>query len=447
MGRTIAGNRWLLVLLTPPLVALSLIVFGAGFAEHVLGAVVFFGTLLTLVYLLLRFAIGPLPRFIARRRVSVRWKVLTAICVMAFSLFFVTVSNCVAMDHMHSGLHDIQELGRSQPAEVRPAVDELEKTQHGLLFSLTPVLALLASMLAAGLGLAVGLSVVNPVRRMGQAMRRMAAGDFSQPLRVENRDELGDLAEGINQAAQDLARLQEATLAEERARALRERIAQVTLAQEEERRRISRELHDSLGPSLAGIGNRLRACRYTVRTDPERTESELDEIAGALKGHVQEIRELIYDLRPLALDHLGLVGAVKQHAERFARDTGIPTAVSSSGEPALNPLAEATAFRVVQECLSNIQKHAGATRVDVHLEGRDGALVVTVADNGRGFDADEPGVDVRGKGLGLLSMRERAELAGGELAVQSIPGGGCRVVLHIPALEVANGACSRPAGG
>ena len=104
----------------------------------------------------------------------------------------------------------------------------------------------------------------------------------------------------------------------------------MTTAQEEERRRISRELHDDLGPSLAAIGNRLNACRYMVRTDPERVEGELEDVTKNLRGHIQEIRHLIYDLRPLALDQLGLKGAVRQQVERFGQETGIQASFTMS---------------------------------------------------------------------------------------------------------------------
>ena len=144
------------------------------------------------------------------------------------------------------------------------AINALEDTHHGAFYRLLPFLGVLGVLGAASVGGAMAWSVIEPVRRMEQAMRRIASGDFSQPVQVENRDELGELAVRINETAQDLARLQDATLAEERGRALRERIIQVTSAQEEERLRISRDLHDGLGPSLAAIGNRLRACQLMI---------------------------------------------------------------------------------------------------------------------------------------------------------------------------------------
>ena len=143
----------------------------------------------------------------------------------------------------------------------------------------------------------------------------------------------------------------------------------MTTTQEEERRRISRDLHDGLGPSLASIGNRLRACQLMVDHDPERAKTELRDLAGSMKGHVQEVRELIHDLRPLVLDQLGLSGAVGQQVTLFSQESGVRASFDESGSVTLNPFAEVTVFRVVQECLSNVQKHAEATRVEVSLGG------------------------------------------------------------------------------
>ena len=204
---------------------------------------------------------------------------------------------------MHKEVHDIKSIIDGQPSpmgtspssssfvssgSVREALDDLEAKQHGFLFKMTPVLASIGVLFASGLGAAMAWSVIDPVGKMGQAMRRIASGDFSQALDVVNKDELGDLADHINDAGQELDRLQAAVLAEERERALREKTG-VTMAEEEERRRISRELHDGLGPSLAAIGNTLRAAGRLVRTDPDSVERQLAEVADSIKGHIKDV--------------------------------------------------------------------------------------------------------------------------------------------------------------
>jgi len=400
--------------------------------------------LLGLTYLLLRFATEPLSRFIARLGYGIRWKFETALSAIAGLFLIVSLIGLGAMDSMHTELHAIQNLGPDRQLEILAAVNELEDTRHTLLSTLTPALSFGGVLISAALGAAMARSVIDPVDRMAQAMRRIATGNFSEPVHVENRDELGELASSVNQTAGELARLQEATLTEERARALQERITQVTLAQEEERRRISRELHDGLGPSLAAIGNRLSACQYMVSSDPEQAKRELGEVTKTLKGHIQEIRELAHDLRPLALDQLGLIGALSQHVERFGQETGIAASFSTSGKVALNPLVEVTIFLVIQECLSNIQKHANATQVEVRLQGMDAGVEVKVQDNGRGFDPYKASPTTTGRGVGLLGMQERAELLGGSLSVQSSVGSGCLVTLFVPSKEVEVGADTNP---
>jgi signal transduction histidine kinase len=395
-------------------------------------------------YWLLRFAQGPLARLIGRVRLSIRWKVLAVISSMALLVTVVSMINIGAMDHMHGELHDIQKLGPGRPVDVMVAVDALEAEQHGILGA-TPLFGLLAAPIILGLGIAVAWSIIGPVRRMEEAMKRIAGGDFSHNLEVRNRDELGDLAIRINDTARDLARLQDAALAAERGRALRERIAQVTVTQEEERRRISRELHDGLAPSLAAMGNRMRVCQQLVRREPARAEEELAEMARGLKQHIQEIRHLIYDLRPTTLDQLGLDEALRQLVARIRRETGSDVRFTSSGRVSLTPLAEVTVLRVVQECLSNVEQHAEASQVEVSIVVGGGEVVAIVEDDGRGFDVES--TSALGLGVGLLSMRERAGLVGGNVEIESERGSGSRVTLRIPTTEATNGAHSSPARG
>ena len=167
--------------------------------------------LLGLTYLLLRFATGPLSLFIARIGCSIRWKFEIAIAVIAALVLAVGLISFGAMDFMHQGLHDIQDLAPNQPLAILRAVDDLEDTQHGPLFSLMPVFSVLGVIVAATLGAAMARSVIDPVRRMEEAMQRVASGDLSQRVQVENQDELGELTVQINHLVQELARRQEAT--------------------------------------------------------------------------------------------------------------------------------------------------------------------------------------------------------------------------------------------
>jgi signal transduction histidine kinase len=409
------------------------------------GTVVFLFGVLGLVVGFFKLASGPLSRMLSRARISIRWKVGLILSTIIALVVFVSVVNFQAMDYMHTEVHEIQELGQTEPFSVRGAVDDLERTSHGPIFDLAPFIALLGGILAVGLGVGMARSVLNAIRSMEQGMGRIAAGDFSQPIRLENRDELGALAERINRTADELATAHEATVLAERAQALQERITQVSLAQEEERRRISRELHDDLGPSLAAIVNRLRAAEPIVATDPGRVRGELADVAHRLTGHIQGIRELIYDLRPLTLDQLGLVGSLRQYVERFGQEHAIDASFMSAGDFTLNPLVEVTVLRVVQECLSNVQRHSSAARVEVVLAAVGNELQVHVTDDGTGFDPQAAAASSLGKGVGLLSMSERAELVDGNVAIESAEGAGCRVTLRIPIAEVGVGTHSHAA--
>ncbi len=434
-----AMNSWRL--LTP----WRLAVFVVFAAAVLLAVIVTPGPLILLVMLAIlygafRLVTGPLPRLASRIGVSVRWKIMAAITLMSVLFLVSTIISQEGMSYMHDELHLIQEL---PPSQVRPAIDDLEATQHGGFFEWAPAVPLLGGAVALGLGVAIAISVISPLRRMGEAMRRIGAGDFSQPVQVENKDELGELAAQINRAAQDLARLQEATVMAERAQALQERILHVTKAQEEERRRISRELHDGLGPSLAFIVNKLRTCQEMVRTDPQQAESDLAEVQRSLVDHIKEIRELIYDLRPMVLDQLGLEGALRQQLAKLGREQGIDGSLRIADGIDLDPLTEMAIFRIVQECLSNAQRHANATRVLVSLDETDNGLELTVEDNGQGFNpAAAPARTVAGEKVGLVSMRERAELVGGSLSVESSPGQGCRITVRIRSAEVRHGVYS-----
>jgi nitrogen fixation/metabolism regulation signal transduction histidine kinase len=166
--------------------------------------------LLGLIYLVLRFGTKPLARFIARLGYSIRWKLEVAIAVIAGLFLVTTLIHVHSMNFMHDELHEIQDLGPASASDVLKAVDELEDTNHTFFFQLIPYLDVLGVLMAATVGAAMAWSVIDPVHVMRGGMRRMASGDFSESVNVENGDELGELAESINETAVDLSRLQEA---------------------------------------------------------------------------------------------------------------------------------------------------------------------------------------------------------------------------------------------
>ena len=411
---------------------------------------------LLLIYLAVKLGAGTLANFSARTRLSLRWKISGIIVLMLGVLLAVALAGLASIRYTQNEIQSIQQFRAVAPqpqiarvfqeaqgpqgelirqmqarnTEISASLDSLENTQHRILIW-TPWIIFGGTLIAIGLGAALSSSLIRPLEKMSAATRRIAGGDFSRPVDVPNRDEVGDLAQSLNNAAQDLGRFQAALLAEERARSLQERIAQTSLAQEEERRRISRELHDGLGPSLADMTNRLSVCRQLVRADPQKAEAGLDEATALLRGHIKEIRELINDLRPLAVDQLGLVEAVRQYVERFGEESGIKASLTVDGSLSADPLIEVTIYRVVQESLTNVRRHAQATEVEVSLRRSEDDLEATVSDNGRGV-ASAKGTTSAVKGVGLTSMRERSELVGGSFTVHSGPGQGCQTILRIP---------------
>jgi two-component system sensor histidine kinase UhpB len=182
-------------------------------------------------------------------------------------------------------------------------------------------------------------------------------------------------------------------------------------AQEEERARVARDLHDEVNQSLTGLLLRLEAAREAA---PPELEAELSETKALANQAMRELLSLARQLRPTALDDLGLVAAIGGQVEQLARGE-IEAELATDGDfSGLGDDAQLVVYRVAQEALSNVARHSGADRVDVTLRRRDGGVELTVADDGRGFAFDESE-----GGLGLAGMRERALLIGGELTIES----------------------------
>jgi signal transduction histidine kinase len=197
----------------------------------------------------------------------------------------------------------------------------------------------------------------------------------------------------------------------------------IVTSREEERRRLRHDLHDDLGPGLAATAMQLEAAAELVPRDPDRAATMLDRAAAYLRGSVAEVRRIVDDLQPAALSDLGLAGAVRAHAARLA-DGGIDVTVGTDGDlDDLPAAAEVAAFRIVGEALTNVARHAQASRVHVTITHRDGALHLCVGDDGVGV---RPGTRT---GVGLGSMHQRAAELGGSCTVTSGPGTTVRAVL------------------
>ncbi|MGZ8735762.1 MAG: sensor histidine kinase [Nocardioides sp.] len=211
--------------------------------------------------------------------------------------------------------------------------------------------------------------------------------------------------------------------------ALQESRETLVLGREDDRRRIRRDLHDGLGPALGGVAMRLDAAANVVERDPSSARQLIRLARTEVTDALDDVRRLVHDLRPPALDDLGLEAALEQQAERVRSKVAVM--VDAGGLGALPAAVEVAAYRIVSEALTNVVKHAAATSCSVRLARVGSALEIEVTDDGRGI-----GEDVSA-GVGLLSLRERAEELGGRCEVSCPDVGGTRVWAWLPMGEGA----------
>jgi PAS domain S-box-containing protein len=226
-------------------------------------------------------------------------------------------------------------------------------------------------------------------------------------------------------------RLREEVRERQRAEAARsELLRKLVSAQEDERRRVARDLHDSVGQFLAGLSLAFKAVEASNGELPPATVAKLHEAKNMADALGKEVHGLAVRLRPTALDDLGLPAALGQLTAEWSTRTGVSADFQTTGldNGRLPPDIETVLYRVVQEALTNVGKHAQATAVSIVMGRHDGTVTAVVEDNGVGFDAETAG---RGR-LGLVGMRERVTLAGGELDLESAPGAGATVIARVP---------------
>jgi len=203
-------------------------------------------------------------------------------------------------------------------------------------------------------------------------------------------------------------------------------------AREQEKSRIARELHDELGQQLTALKIDVGWLRANLGEPPAAVAAKLGAMQSLLDSTVASARRISSDLRPLMLDDLGLTAAAEWQVQNFTARSGVRCDLAvGSGLELADPYAT-TVFRVLQECLTNVAKHAGASHVRVTLERDAEGVTLTVADDGRGFDSGAPAA---AGSFGLIGLRERAYLVSGEVAIESSPGKGTRVSLRLPLME------------
>ncbi len=237
-----------------------------------------------------------------------------------------------------------------------------------------------------------------------------------------------------------LTKLQEERVKEaERREALRgDLLRRIVAAQEAERQRIARELHDETGQALTAIGLGLRSISTTLRQDSDKTGHNLRQLEGLVAQSLEELQRLIADLRPSHLDDLGLAAAIRWYTGEIQRRSLLRVDFETDGDQReLSPEVKTALFRVVQEALNNVVKHAQATKVYVRLEFGEHAATILVSDNGRGFNPNKPANSNR-PAWGLEGMRERANLLGGSFDISSRPQRGTQVEVTIPYLQTKN---------
>lgn len=260
-----------------------------------------------------------------------------------------------------------------------------------------------------------------PMTYQGRVVGRLLVSPRSaaQPFTPVERSLLGNLATQAGLAAHAIQLT--CDLQGSRERLVRSR--------EEERRRLRRELHDGLGPALAGMTMQVGAARALLTTQRERVDEALREVEHQLQSCVVEVRRVVDDLRPSTLDQLGLVQAIKHRVAAFDTPGQSRLQIAVTADDGLGELpaaVEVAAYRVVTEAVTNTVRHAGASRCDVTLRAQD-VLVVEVTDDGIGLPTHH-----QNGGIGLATMRERAEELGGTLTAGRLPGGGTRVRAELP---------------
>jgi signal transduction histidine kinase len=307
------------------------------------------------------------------------------------------------------------------------------------------LLGLVILLLAATLGVIISRTILKPILSLTKATEKFGKGDLSHRASVVTNDEIGILAatfnkmadsraENINQLQNEIAERKRAVKEVKTSRErLRNLSAHLQTVREEERKRIAREIHDELGQTLTILKLNLTLLREDLSEDNPKITEKISPMINLIDTTIKSVKEMITSLRPRLLDDLGLTAALEWQVDDFRLRTGIECTVSIHPEEIVTDSERSTAiFRTLQETLTNIARHARATKVDVTLYQSDNIIELRVEDNGRGITQEELSDP---KSFGLLGMRERAYYWGGSVDIQGAKNEGTVVIVKLPLKE------------
>ncbi len=288
---------------------------------------------------------------------------------------------------------------------------------------LVAALALVVSMLTLYYGVR---AIARPLQALGQQAERVAWGDFAAvDTPVGGVEEIEDLRRTLDQMARRIQGYQ---------RGMHDYIAAITQGQEEERKRLARELHDDTAQALIALNQQVEMAQKQLDSDPTRAAERLAQARGMLAETLESVRRFSRDLRPIYLEDLGFLPALEMLAREADQDDTLSVRLTVSGPVRrLPPSLELAAYRIVQELLNNVVQHAKASQAWVEVSFEAESLVLSVGDDGRGFvPPDLPDALARQGHFGLMGIQERTFLYGGQMSIRSAPGSGAEVVVQIP---------------
>jgi signal transduction histidine kinase len=298
---------------------------------------------------------------------------------------------------------------------------------------------LLCAIIGVCLALQLTGIMTRPIHHLVQAANKIGDGRFETRAEVFSNDEIGRLAVAFNQMAEALMKYRQEVQIKEKARlSLIERIVQV---QEDERKSISRELHDHFGQSLLALMLQVESgCKFSIGKCEfmDCPKSICFEVKDTIRQIIEEVHRLAWGMRPSILDDYGLDSALARHIQETSKAAGLEIdyqCTTPDGMERLPARIEVTLFRIAQEALTNVIRHSKASRASVILLHQIGEITMLVEDDGQGFDR---AVSRSDQCLGLMGMRERANLLGGSFVVESAPGEGTTIRVKIPLSEEEN---------